>query len=74
MSAVVGGRPNMRPLAVRGAAVGYSLRPHSMSRVGHGEAELKPGTGSSERSLNSSTFAPFSNHSITQSLAKHLIN
>jgi len=53
MSAAVGGRLNMSPPADLGPAEGYSLRPHSMpsSSVGHGEAELKPGTGSSERSL-----------------------
>jgi len=41
----------MRPLVPRDPVVGYNLRPHSSSSVGHGEAELKPGTGSSERSL-----------------------
>jgi len=57
-TAAVGGRPNIRPPADRGpeTALGYSFRPHSMpsSRVGQGEAELKPGTGSSERSLKPS--------------------
>ena len=50
MSAPVGGRPNISPPPL-GPEVGYSLRPHSNSSVGHGEAELKPGTDSSERSL-----------------------
>uniref|UniRef100_A0A182MF61 Uncharacterized protein n=1 Tax=Anopheles culicifacies TaxID=139723 RepID=A0A182MF61_9DIPT len=51
MSAPVGGRPNIMPPAPRGTEDGYSLRPHSNSSVGQGEAELKPGTVSSERSF-----------------------
>lgn len=48
-----GGIPNMR-LLPRVPLVGYNFRPHSRpfnSNVGHGDAELKPGIGSSERSL-----------------------
>uniref|UniRef100_A0A182MXY5 Uncharacterized protein n=1 Tax=Anopheles dirus TaxID=7168 RepID=A0A182MXY5_9DIPT len=51
MSAPVGGRPNIMPPAPRGTDDGYSFRPHSSSSVGQGEAELKPGTVSSERSF-----------------------
>lgn len=47
----LGGNPNINPLPPREPLVGYNLRPHSSSSVGHGEAELKPGTGSSERSV-----------------------
>lgn len=46
-----GGKPNIK-LLLRGPDDGYNFRPHSSSRVGHGDAELKqPGTGSSERSF-----------------------
>lgn len=47
----VGGRPNIKPLVPRGPADGYSFRPHSNSRVGQGEAELKPGAASSDLSF-----------------------
>uniref|UniRef100_T1H038 Uncharacterized protein n=1 Tax=Megaselia scalaris TaxID=36166 RepID=T1H038_MEGSC len=43
-SAVACGRPNINPLVDRDAAVGYSFLPQSSSSVGHGDAELKPGT------------------------------
>lgn len=46
-----GGSPNIKLLELRGPVDGYSLRPHSNSSVGHAVAELKPGTGSSDRSL-----------------------
>lgn len=52
MSAAVGGNPNIMPPAPRGTDDGYSLRPHSSSSVGQGDAELKPGTVSSERSFS----------------------
>ncbi|EDS33632.1 conserved hypothetical protein [Culex quinquefasciatus] len=52
MSAPVGGRPNIMPPAPRGTDDGYSFRPHSSSSVGQGDAELKPGTVSSERSFS----------------------
>lgn len=53
----VGGKPNIKPLAPRGPVEGYNLRPHSNSRVGQGDAELKPGAASSDLSLNF-LFAP----------------
>ncbi|XP_052563052.1 uncharacterized protein LOC128092715 [Culex pipiens pallens] len=40
------------PPAPRGTDDGYSFRPHSSSSVGQGDAELKPGTVSSERSFS----------------------
>lgn len=50
------GRPNISPEVPLGAAEGYNLRPHSNSSVGHGEAELKPGIGSSDLSLDGSGY------------------
>lgn len=46
-SPLPGGSPNIRPL-LRDPGVGYNLRPHSNSKPGHGEAEVKPDTGSSD--------------------------
>lgn len=50
------GRPNISPDVPRGAAEGYNFLPHSNSSVGHGEAELKPGIGSSDLSLDGSGY------------------
>jgi hypothetical protein len=46
-----GGIPNIKPL-LRVPLVGYNFRLHSSSNVGHGDAELKPGTDSSDLSVN----------------------
>lgn len=45
------GRPNIKPPLRGPVCVGYNFRPHSNSSVGHGDAELKPGTVSSDRRL-----------------------
>ena len=50
------GRPNIRPEEPLGPAEGYNFLPHSNSNVGQGEAELKPGTGSSDLSLDGSGY------------------
>lgn len=46
----------MSPEVPLGPAEGYSFLPHSSSSVGQGEAELKPGTGSSDLSLEGSGY------------------